>query len=179
MIESTQKKLREARFFAQQFNRASQQPVQSEPEEAEYYLSAFLSAARAVTFALQHEEKDKYGDWRVKGSWSEKWFSGRSQEDQALLKAMVTHRNAVQKRGGPEMNQESEYFPVTEMRTDNRQHPAYGFHWYGPPGTPAPTVGMPVYSFRGSGDEVTADCQRYLELLDNLVRDFIETYKER
>ena len=172
MIDITQKKLREARFFSQMLGKASQQPVRNDPEEFGFYLSAFLSAARAVTCALQHEEKDKYD------AWSPAWFNSRSPEDQTFLKDMITNRNFVQNRGGAEMDQDWEYIPVTEIRTENREHPAYGFHWYGPPGTPPPTVGMPVYSFKGSGDEVTSACERYVTILDSLVREFIETYKK-
>lgn len=171
MIEVTQKKLREARFFAELLGKANRQPVRNEPEQFEYYLSAFLSAARAVTWVLQHEEKDRYD------AWSPAWFNSRSPEDQTLLKDMITRRNFVQKRGGTQTDEDWEYVPVTEVEQDNQGHPAYGFHWFGPPGTPPPTVGMPVYSFKGSGEEVTSACQRYLELLDKLVREFIETYK--
>jgi hypothetical protein len=171
MIDVTQKKLREARFFAQMLGKVNREPVRNEPEEFEYYLSAFLSAARSITFALQHEEKDKYD------AWFPAWFNSRSPEDQTLLQDMKIHRNFVQKEGGPEMNVEWEFIPVTEIRTENHGHPAYGFHWYGDPGTPPPTVGMPVYSFKGSGDEVTSACQRYLQLLDKLVREFIEAHK--
>lgn len=172
MIDVTQKKLREARFFAEMLGKMNRQPVRNEPEQFEYYLSAFLSAARAVTWVLQHEEKDKYDAWSIS------WFNSRSPEDQTLLKDMITRRNFVQKRGGTETDQDWEYVPVTEIESENHGHPAYGFHWFGPPGTPPPTVGMPVYSFKGSGDEVTSACQRYLELLDKLVREFIETYKQ-
>lgn len=171
MIDVTQKKLREARFFMHILGNANRQPVRNEPEEFEFYLSAFLSAARAVTWALQHEQKDRYD------AWFPSWLNKRGEEDQAFLKAMIEHRNFVQKRGGAELNQEWEDIPVTEIRMDNRAHPAYGFHWFGPPGTPAPTVGMPVYSFKGSGDDVISACQLYLQLLDNLVGEFIEDHK--
>jgi len=172
MIDATQKKLREARFFAQMLGKVNRQPGCNEPEEFEFYLSGFLSAARAVTFALQYEEKDKYD------AWFPAWFNNRGPEDQALLKDMITHRNSVQKRGGAETDQDWVYIPVTEIRTENRGHPAYGFHWYGPPGTPPPTFGVRVYSFKGSGGEVISACERYLTILDSLVQEFIDTYKQ-
>jgi hypothetical protein len=175
MIDATQKKLREARFFAQMLGKVNRQPGGNEPEEFEFYLSAFLSAARAVTFTLQYEEKDKYD------AWSPAWFSSRGLEDQALLKDMITHRNAVQKRGGTETDQDWVYIPmmpVTQIRMENREHPAYGFHWYGPTATPPPAFGTLVYSFKGSGGEVISDCERYLTILDSLVREFIDTYKQ-
>ena len=61
MIEATQKKLGEAQFFFYRLLNEAQKPVRSEPEIFEFYLSAFLSAARSVTFVLQYEEKTKYG----------------------------------------------------------------------------------------------------------------------
>jgi hypothetical protein len=173
MIDATQKKLREARFFAQMLGKVNRQPGLNEPEEFEFYLSGFLSAARAVTFTLQYEAKDKYD------AWSPAWFSSRGPEDQALLKDMITHRNSVQKRGGAETDQDWVYIPVTEtrIRMENR-HPSYGFHWYGPPETPPPTFGTLVFSFKGSGCEVISACEKYLTILDSLVREFIDTYRQ-
>jgi hypothetical protein len=60
-IPQTQKKLREAHFFlARQQERARGIPA---PEEFEFSLSAFLSAARSVTFALHQEKKEQYNAW--------------------------------------------------------------------------------------------------------------------
>ena len=53
MIEATLKKLREAKFFLSLLNRESQKTVRNGPESFEFYLNAFLSAARSVTFALR------------------------------------------------------------------------------------------------------------------------------
>lgn len=63
MIAATQKKLREARFFLG-FLRRRDRVTPPEREEFEFYLSAFLSAARSVTFALENEEAAKYKEWR-------------------------------------------------------------------------------------------------------------------
>jgi hypothetical protein len=63
MIPLTQKKLREAGFFLNKLSAEGQQVVRSEQESFEFYLSAFLSSARAVTFALQKEQKEKYDAW--------------------------------------------------------------------------------------------------------------------
>ncbi len=174
MIEATQKKLREARFFLRLLNQESQVPVRNEPEAFEFYLNAFLSAARSVTFALQHEEKDKYE------AWFQTWLSNRSEEDRQVLNFLRNQRNYAEKRGGAEVNVIWEYVPITEVRTDNRGHPAYGFHWFGPPGTPPPRIGLPVHSFELSGgqEKVTSSCERYVAILSELVRDFIQTHSE-
>ena len=57
MIEATQKKLREARFFLSHLETENRRAVRNEPEAFDYFMSAFVSAARSVTFALQAEEK--------------------------------------------------------------------------------------------------------------------------
>lgn len=172
MVEATQKKLREAKFFYRLLHEASLEAVRYEPETFEYYLNAFLSAARSVTFALQCEEKDKYD------AWFPTWFGYRSEQERQLLNFLKEQRNYAEKRGGAEVNVVWEYIPVTEVRTDNRGHPAYGFHWLGPPGTPPPRVGIPIHSFELSGDQqkVTSACKRYVDILDGLVRDFIQAH---
>ena len=174
MIEATQKKLHEAKFFLRLLNQASQEVVRNEPEAFEFYLSAFLSAARSVTFALQYEEKDKYD------AWFPIWFGNRSEDDRQLLNFLKEQRNFIEKRGGADISVVWEFIPVTKMRTDNRGYPAYGFHWFGPPGTPPPRVGLPVHSFDLSGDQkrVTSACKRYVNVLDDLVRDFIQAHSE-
>ena len=172
MLEATQKKLREAKFFCRLLGQTSEEVVRNEPEAFEYYLSAFLSAARSVTFALQYEEKDKYY------AWFPTWFSSRSEEEQQLLNFLREQRNYAQKRGGAEVNVVSDYIPVTEVRTDNQGHPAYGFHWVEPPGTPSPCVGIPVHSFGVSGNQqkVISVCKKYIDILDELLQDFIQAH---
>ena len=61
-IPKTQKKLRETRFFFSRLRKKGEAFV-GDPEEFEFYLSAFLSAGRSVTFALQAEEKARYDSW--------------------------------------------------------------------------------------------------------------------
>jgi hypothetical protein len=174
VIEATQKKLHEANFFLRLLNEASKEVIRSEPEAFECYLSAFLSAARSVTFALQCEEKDKYEEW------SPIWFGNRSEDDQKLLRFLVKQRNSVQKRGLADISMDWEYIPVTEKGVDNRGYRTYEVHWVGPPGMLPPEIGLPVYSFDLSGDQqkVTSACNRYMEVLNDLVRDFIQAHSE-
>jgi len=172
VIELTGQKLREAKFFFRLLNQTSQEVVLNAPEVFEFYLSAFLSAARSVTFVLQYEEKDKYDDWFPT------WFSNRSEDDRQLLNFLKKQRNFVEKRGGAEISLVWELIPVTEVRTDDRGHPAYGIHWFEPPETPPTRVGLPVHSFDLLGDQkkVISAGKRYLDVLDDIVRDFIQAY---
>jgi len=172
VIEATQKKLREAIFFLRLLNQEGREAVHNEPEAFEFYLNAFLSAARSITFALQYEEKDKYD------AWFQTWFNNRSKKDRELLNFLRDQRNYTEKRGGTDVNVILEYVSITRIRTDDRGHPAYGFHWFGPPGTPPPRVGLPVHFFELSGDQkkVTSACEQYVTILSELVRDFTEVH---
>jgi hypothetical protein len=173
MIEATQKKLRETQFFAQLLLRESENVVSNEPEAFVYFLSAFLSAGRSVTFALQNEEKEKYD------AWFQLWWNAQTPEDRDLMDALKLQRNVEQKQGGAKTTVEWQYIPITEVRRDERGHPAYGIHWFAPPDTPLPQVGRLVHSFElaGSKAEVTAACKRYVDLLEKLVREFIQAHQ--
>jgi hypothetical protein len=161
MIDLTQDKLREAEYFCQQLN-----AKRDKPELFKYYLHAFLSSARAVTFVLQYEEKEKYDRWFPA------WLQERDEKDQQLFKLMVGQRNSVEKRGGAETILTWEFIPITEITEEAKGHPAYGFSFFAPPGTPAPSVGRAAHFFTGSSEQVTSDCKRYLSILTELVREF-------
>jgi hypothetical protein len=70
-----------------------------------------------------------------------------------------------------------EYIPITEVRNDDLSHPAYGFHYFAPPGTPEPKVGRPVYYFELGGQTKALDtCTSYLALLEELVNEFVQAH---
>lgn len=173
MIEATQRKLREAQFFLDQLVREGGSPVRKEPETFSYYLSALLSAARSITFALQYEEKDKYD------AWFPTWLANRTEKEQSLLNLLKNQRNYEQKRGGADVAVAWDYVPLTRMLPGGAGQPTYGFNWFAPPGTPPPLFGVPVYSFKSTGDEqeVTKTCREYVDMLAELVRDFIDAHK--
>jgi hypothetical protein len=170
MIEATQMKLREAQFFLRRLFHEARQADINEPEAFTFYLSAFLSAARSVTFALQYEEKKRYD------AWFPSWLNNRTNEERQFLSCLKDQRNKVQKQGGAQVSTEWEFVSLFEYDRGNHGHPAFGFHWVGAPGVQEPTFGRRVYSFELSGSvtEVTGMCNRYPELLDQLVREFIE-----
>lgn len=174
-IEATHRKLREARFFLGLLVQERGRPVRTDPEAFGYYLSALLSAARSVTWALQFEEKDKYD------AWFSTWLADRTAEERELLAFLKNQRNYEQKQGGAEVAVGWDYIPISRVPSTNRSHPAYGFHWFGPPGTPEPLVGIPVHSFESaSGDqEVIETCRRYVDLLSELVGDFVQAHLQK
>lgn len=166
-IPSTERKLREAAYFLQRLSDKAATPVR-DPEEVLHLLSAFLSAGRSVTFVLQVEAKEAYD------SWFPAWRERLDTDEQKLLKAMNRQRVSELHQTGADVRAELQYVPITEIHTGERHHPAYGFHWFGPPGTPNPTIGR-VDHFFDLGDSPAAvgqSCRRYYALLERLVRDF-------
>jgi len=94
--EATLKKLREAGFFLRLLADLSNDGlVTREPEAAEFYASAFLSAARAVPWALH---KERTAAWNA---WIDGWRSRLSDSDREIWKFLVDQRNKVHKEGGP------------------------------------------------------------------------------
>lgn len=171
MIDSTQKKLREAKFFLGCL-RKRDRVAPPEREEFEFYLSAFLSAARSVTFALENEEAENYKKW--KGAWPTLLTTG----DKKFLDAMVKQRNIAQKQGGVPVAVNWEFVPIIQAKRDERGQTMYGLQWFGPVTASMPQVGQPVHSITlGAGDvEAVATCGRYLSILERLVADFLNTY---
>ena len=166
-IPQTQKKLREARFFLRAMSLAGRS-TQLDNEAFEFYLSAFLSAARSVTWVLQSEQKESYD------SWFPAWAEALREEERALFKFMNDQRVAEVHQQGTETYGDIEMVPLTRFDWGPQGHPAYGAQWFGPPGIPPPEMGVRVYYFKASGDKENAleSCRRYLEVLDKLVREF-------
>jgi hypothetical protein len=171
MVEATERKLREAQFFLVRLTAESKTAIRNEPEAFDFYLSAFLSAARSVTFALQHEG-------RTSTTHGSRVGLRVAQQRIRISYSFSPQRNYVQKRGGAEVAFVWEYVPVPLIPTDNRAHPTYGLTWSGPPGTPLPTVGVPVHLFESPSGErdVKPTCQRYVALLAELVRNFVQVH---
>jgi hypothetical protein len=75
MIEATQDKLEESRFFLRHLRREADRAANlGEGSGAAFghFLSAFVSAARSVPWVLHAEEKEKYD------AWIERWNVTRS-----------------------------------------------------------------------------------------------------
>src|SRR5215831_19570916 len=97
MIERTWRKLDEARFFYQLLINERPQTMKAfghDPAAFRYYFSAFIQAARSVTWTLGNEEPEK---WEA---WEPKWKAKRSNEEQKLLDLTNELRLDETKRGG-------------------------------------------------------------------------------
>ena len=75
---------------------------------------------RILPLLVRHEEKDKYD------AWFPEWFNKLSAEDRQLLDFLKRQRNHSEKRGCAEVDIDWEFIPITEVRSGNRGHPAYG-----------------------------------------------------
>ncbi len=164
LTQTMQKKLREVRYFLRHLHSVAQREV-GDSEEFEFLLSAFLSASISITDPL---------DSRKHRTWFESWRQGRTTREQVLLEFVRIQRNLEVHREGAETELSVRYVPLTELRTNRHGHPAYGFHWFAPPGTPPPSVGVNVHEFELGGTKVQAydTCREVTELLGELVGAF-------
>src|SRR5215510_553643 len=169
-ILNTQRKLREAQYFYRRLAGIGLSPGNAS-EEFWFELSAFLSAARSITFVLQSESKEAYEGW------FSSWRNGLETEEQELLQSMNDHRVAEVHRTGVAMTHELKDIPVTQLRNRDTRHPAYGVYWFGPPGTPEPLMGIVEYFFQlgNTPASVVETCGRFLRLLQKAVADFVVT----
>jgi hypothetical protein len=174
MIENTQRKLREARFFLDYLVSESKRAVRNEPEAFTFFLSAFLGAARSVSFVLQKEEKQKYD------AWFPSWKAALTSDETRLFKFMANQRTAEVKLTGAEKTSDLEQVLIRELPQENRSHPAYGYgvHDLSAPWTDPATVGIVVHYFTidDSPQKVVDICALYLQLLERLVQDFINSH---
>ena len=77
--ESVEKKQREARFFLTKMIEHEARAFR-DVEPFDFYLSAFLSAARSVDYPLHHEQAATYPVWR------DSWKAALAPNDDQLMK---------------------------------------------------------------------------------------------
>lgn len=94
-LSAAEKKLREARFFLDQMREQEARPSEDQ-ESFEFYLSAFLNAARTVQYRLVHEAARVGVSYR---RWRERWESDH-QLPAAVIRFFVRDRDLeVHERG--------------------------------------------------------------------------------
>jgi hypothetical protein len=160
-INAARRKLREARFFLDRL-RSRVKTFPLDPEEVACLLSAFLSAARSVSYTLRLGRQEHYD------AWLPQWLAGISDEERAICQSMVACPDC-----GPSLDDASslasDLIPFTDTRADRWGHPAYSFHWFQPNGADDTSdsfyVGGPVA-------EVCRNCERFILILERLVSDY-------
>jgi hypothetical protein len=166
--EATRKKLREAGFFLRQLAKVDKATVNTpEPEAADYYLSAFLSAARAVPWALKMERTNEWD------AWNHGWFTAMTDGDGARWDFLVDQRNKVLKQGGPELTHTVTPVSLMEFMREVSLQGGNTYIGTGMPGTPQPTFSKIEKTFTARpGQTLAAACQPLLDLITRLVDDF-------
>lgn len=174
MLKSTHKKLREARFFLDLLNRDVTESMLDGPEDGDFLLSAYLTAARAVTFALQKET----GGGEAYRTWFDSWYTRLHSDDQALLTLFKEQRNKAEKEGGAELQTVTTTVSLDEFLQEysSRVH-LTGTQYVSEPqsGAPRPNISLIKSEPRFTAlphESVTDVCRRNLELLVRLVRDY-------
>jgi hypothetical protein len=170
MIEGTQKKLREAYFFLAQLERELSSSAQNSAEAVEFYFSAFLSAARSVTFVLEAEENSKYSEW------SPVWRNSLSENERRLLSRFTEARNRALKRETPKVGEDRHSSSI--FASYDNVPIAVRMSWEEEDYQP---MGFRVLKCRLMPDDVEEEvvplCREYAALLSHLVGDFMEAHR--
>ena len=167
-IPATQSKLSEAEFFFRNLRAIDRKTFSPEPESFGYYLSAFVSAGRSVTLALQSEHKQEYD------SWFPAWLESLTDEECALLEQFNTHRIATIHKQGIEVSYRWEEMSQSDFLLAAATEGVNIQMFRGPPGIAAIRSQRPVRTFAASGNEsqVTETASGYLRLLQRMVVEF-------
>jgi hypothetical protein len=165
-IPETLKKLREARFFLGWMANAANS-TNLEREDFGFYLSAFLSAGRSVTFCLCSD----LGGKKIYEPRFDVWRDKLTEEQRAEMDFLKDQRNSALKTGRTDAEAEIEMVPITQIEMGLGTDPRYSISWVGE--TEVPKIGMKVHYFISGGtrEQVIAKCTRYLELLEKLVHE--------
>jgi len=164
-IERIQKKLREAKFFLSHMIQSGRS-TRLDHEHVEFYLSAFLSAARSVTNFLEKDDQRWWCQWK------------KGQADRELLDQMRKQRKNEVHRKGADVAHQLEDVPLSKIETASALHAAFAPSFGEPWGEPQ--VGLKVYYFTLGGETVNAieTCQRYVGLLERAVEEFSKAQAE-
>ena len=162
-MDQVKKKLREAAFFLGKLAERSRLAF-GDREEFDFYLSAFLSAARSVDYRLRHEHNPRYETFRSA------WDTALSSNEQALVKFMVDDRNLEVHESGSSRVQANEHLVIGTSYRDASGTVTVA----APPGAPPAELVRPAFSFlmNGRAVPVVESCVTYLEILKRLVTDF-------
>jgi len=169
MIERTQRRLRQARFFHQHL---VNQQAKGDPETFRFYFSAFILSARTVTWTLKNEETKK---WKA---WEPKWRDKRTEEERKLLGITNELRKAEEKQGGANLTMELEEIAVERLLDAIPPRPglnaAYIRNLRRQSHGASVKLMQPVHYYKDGKQELTTLCRRYLKVLQKVVKDLSE-----
>ena len=161
-LDQVRKKLREAQFFFSKMQ--DEERERFGPEEPfEFYLSAFLSAAKAVAEVLIFTEKSS--------SWYKTWRDNLG-TDKKFIKCMENKRDAeVHRKGAGQQAKIGQ----KELQNTHLDQSTTSFVLIGAPhGVPLGTYDIKEYYFTidGSEQSASAACAKYLASRVRMVTEF-------
>jgi hypothetical protein len=169
MLQRTYKKLREAKFFlSAAYDEEQKVLFEKEPEALEFYLSAFVSAGRSVTFAMSKDAGGSTEQWTVD------WIARLpTADDRKLMEFFNRQRVNTIHRGDMDVEESVTTVPFAEFVREISMGGAATSFVTSPPGTPQPSFDRIELKFKGLPDgSAIGFCRRYIELVTNLVADF-------
>jgi hypothetical protein len=161
-----QKKLREAHFFLAKMTDREQKAF-GDHEEFDFYLSAFLSAARSVDYRLRYEQKKAYKIFY--GNWE----NALSPDEKRLMKFMADDRKIEVHQSGSARVQKERRILVYDTYQDKSGSVTVS----APPGTPPAVIAKPTFFFSVNGLQMSVldYCRQYIKLLERLVREYYQS----
>ena len=164
-MDRIKKKLREATFFLGKLVEGSHLAFGNR-DEFDFYLSAFLSAARSIDYRLRHEQKPTYPTFRAT------WDTTLTTDEQALVKLMIDDRNLEIHGSGSSRVQADERVAIGSSYRDTSGTVTV----LAPVGVRIELV-KPTFSFlmNGMPVPVVESCRSYLDILERLVTDYCRT----
>jgi hypothetical protein len=165
-LERIEKKLREARFFLDKM-RDQESRAFGDKEPFDFYLSAFLNAARTVDYRLRHEQATTYPAWR------KIWDANSPTSEQTLINFMATDRRLEVHAKGSTRSVRTEEIIVHGSYSDKSGRVEVSGSL--PLGTlPFASIFKPAYNFTIQGVEwkATDACAEYLALIDQMLAKF-------
>jgi len=179
LIDATQRKLREAQFFHNLLDQESRRPNRTD-EAFRFYLSAFISAARSISWVLKKEETEKYL------AWNPQWEAQLNPEERKLLKLTNKLRVDEVHRSGASTIVEWEEIAIGEFMGAEFDHAGYqyGMRSSASPGTlgfPAPPKAKRAAYYLQDDQtktKVTVKCEEYLAYLKKMVEAFLAAHPE-
>lgn len=144
--------LKEADFFLEKMTSSSRRA-----DELNYYFSAFVSAARSVTFVIQ------YVGSAIKGF--DKWYSNIQErlKNDIVSKYLLEARNESQKTGAQPIS----YSKVIRLPSGEGR-PVYFFSYVGS----TPRAEVPSL-------DVLSECQQQMKNLASIVSEFLDKFESK
>ena len=163
------KKLREASFFLAEMAEREGSSRLDKEEEFGYCLSAFLSAARSVSFVLRKENPLTYE------AHSQAWLLSLERDTRVMVDFMRDQRNAAVKEGTVASTQNVEHVPASIADRSRSRSRLSGVVVIGPWAfDEGAMIGIAKYVLNLEGVERPAlkACRDYLAALELLVARF-------